>query len=501
MKSRLFGVLLLLETAALLLTAMVAWYYHLHAGEDDYHAFLTTAAITGSIGLVLYLIGSKRKRGFDNDDTFVIVSLTWILYSVFGMLPFLLSGALDNVTDAFFETISGFSTTGSTILRDVDGQTHGILFWRSIMQWMGGLGVIVFSLAFIPSVAKGSGKMSLFAAEAPGVSIEKLAPTMQGTARILWTIYIILTILCAFAYWMGPMNLFDAICHALTTIATGGFSTHQQSMGYFQSNYLDYVCVGFMLLSGVNFAMFHFLFRGRFDLIRKNEELKVYLVSTVVLIVTFIGLFYLTPSFSGVTESQLAEYPHGRGETIRTSVFHVVSVLSNTGFAGQNSNYDTWGVLFVILTVLMMVVGGCAGSASGGIKLVRVIVLVKVIRNEIKELLHPTGMFTVKVSDQAVEELSLRRVCNFLSWFLLLFVINAIVLSLTGMSLEDACIAFLTFFSNLGSGSGITGPSACLADLPTAAKWILSVDMLIGRLEIITILLVFTRSAWVTTRS
>lgn len=500
MKSKLFGVLLLLETAALLLTAMVAWYYHLHQGEDDYTAFLITAAFTGGVGGVLYFIGSKRKTDFDNDDTAVIVSLTWILYSVFGMLPFLLSGALDNVTDAFFETMSGFSTTGSTILRNVEEHTHGILFWRSIMQWMGGLGVVVFTLAFIPSVAKGSGKMSLFAAEAPGVSVEKLAPTMKGTARILWTIYIILTLLCAFSYWMGPMNLFDAICHAMTTIATGGFSTHQDSIGFYQSEYLEYVCAGFMILSAISFAMFHLLFRGRFDLIRKNEELRVYLISLAVMMAAFVVLFYITPGFHGVTEAQLSQYPDGNRETFRTSVFHVASMFSNTGFRGQNGNYDSWGMLFVILTVLMMVVGGCAGSTSGGIKLVRVIMLFKVIRNEIRELLHPTGMFTVKVSDQTVDELSLRRVCNFISWFILLFVINAIVLSLTGMSLEDSCIAFLTFFSNLGAGSGITGPAASLADLPTAAKWILSVDMLIGRLEIITILLVFTRSAWVTTK-
>ena len=251
--------LLFIETVALLLTAAVSWFYHVRCGENDYQYFLITAAITGGFGLVLYLLSTRWKTLIDNDDTFVVVSLSWILFSLFGMLPFLLSGSIDNVTDAFFETISGFTTTGSTILKNVDQQTHGILFWRSITQWMGGLGIVVFTLAFIPSVAKGSRKSSLFAAEAPGVSVEKLLPTMHRTSRVLWIIYIFLTLLCTLLYALGPMSIFDAVCHAMTTISTGGYSTHQDSLGYFQSNYIEYVSIVFMILSSINFAMFYFL--------------------------------------------------------------------------------------------------------------------------------------------------------------------------------------------------------------------------------------------------
>ena len=232
MKSRLFGVLLFIETAALLLTAAISWFYHVRCGEDDYRAFLITAAITGSVGLLLYIWGRRKKTGLDNDDTFLIVSLSWILFSLLGMIPFLLSGAINNVTDAFFETISGFTTTGSTILKNVDQQTHGILFWRAVMQWLGGLGIVVFTLAFIPTVAKGSKKTSLFAAEAPGMSVEKLSPSMHVTSRILWTIYIFMTLLCAFMYYMGPMSLFDAVCHAFTTISTGGYGDVPVSKTY-----------------------------------------------------------------------------------------------------------------------------------------------------------------------------------------------------------------------------------------------------------------------------
>ena len=239
MKSKLFGVLLLIETAALLLTAAVAWHYHSVAGETDVNSFLLTAGLTASTGLLLYNIGRNSHESLKIKDSFLVVALAWVLFSVFGMLPFLLYGSVDNVTDAFFETMSGFSTTGATILNNIDQQPHGILFWRALMQWLGGLGIVVFTLAFIPTVAKGSKKMSLFAAEAPGLSVEKLAPTMQATSRALWIIYIVLTLLCALFYRLGNMNRFDAICHAFATIATGGFSTHQASIGYFNSSYIN----------------------------------------------------------------------------------------------------------------------------------------------------------------------------------------------------------------------------------------------------------------------
>lgn len=497
MKARLFGVLLFIETAALLLTASVAWYYN----ENDLSSFLITAAITGLMGLLFFFIGRWKNKSIDNDDTFSIVSLSWILFSLLGMLPFLLSGAVDNVTDAFFETISGFTTTGSTILKNVDEQTHGILFWRAIMQWMGGLGIVVFTLAFIPAVAKGSKRASLFAAEAPGMSVEKLSPSMHVTARILWIMYIFMTLLCAFMYAMGPMSLFDAVCHAFTTISTGGYSTHQESIAYFHSNYIEYVAIAFMIISATNFSMFYFMVSGRWSLVRKNEEVRVYFASLVVMTLFFMGLFVVSPYMSGVTEEQLASYPEGGKDLFKTSFFHVASMLSNTGFSAQNSNYDLWGMLFVIPTLLMQIVGGCAGSASGGIKMVRVIVIIKFIKNALKELIHPTGMFSVKISGQSVDELTVRRVCNFFSWFMILLVINIFVLSFAGLDLEDSSIAFLTCFSNLGLGSGATGPGASLADLPTMAKWVLSADMLLGRLEIITVLLVFFRSTWVTSES
>lgn len=497
MRSKLFGVLLLIETAALLLTAAVAFHYQRVAGETDARCFLLTAALTGAVGLLLYNIGrSVKKRPLQIRDSFLVVALSWVLFSVFGMLPFLMYGTVDNVTDAFFETMSGFSTTGATILDNIDQQPHGILFWRSIMQWMGGLGVVVFTLAFIPSVAKGSKKVSLFAAEAPGLSVEKLAPTMGATSRLLWIIYIALTLLCAIAYVVGPMNRFDAICHAFTTIATGGFSTHQASIGYFQSNYIECVCIVFMLLSGINFAMYHFLFNGRFDIIKRNEELRWYLLAILFFTLLFIMRFFFAPRFDLMTDEQLASHPQTWWERIRTSLFHVVALLSNTGFQGSNYNYDLWGRLFLIPTVVMMIVGGCAGSTSGGIKMVRVIVLFRYMKKTVYEMLHSSSVYNVKVSGQTVDELALKRVLSFFSLFIILFMGNVVALSAMGMSMEDGAISFLTCFSNYGPGSGITGPSGNFDAISNGAKWLLSFDMLVGRLEIFTILLLFTRSFW-----
>ena len=497
MKIKLFGVLLLIEAAALLLTAVVALYYQRMAGEGDAHYFLLTAGLTGSIGLLLYSIGKMNKYGtLQIRDTFLVVALSWVLFSFFGMLPFLMYGTVDNVTDAFFETMSGFSTTGATILDNIDRQPHGILFWRSLMQWLGGLGVVVFTLAFIPSVAKGSKKMSLFAAEAPGLSVEKLAPTMGATSRLLWIIYIFLTLMCAIAYRLGPMNTFDAVCHAMTTIATGGFSTHQASIGYFQSNYIEWVCSFFMLLSGINFAMYHFLFNRRFDVIKRNEELRWYLLAILGFTLLFMFRFYFAPHFNTITEEQLASHPQTWWDRVRISLFHVIALLSNTGFQSSNYDYDLWGRLFLIPTVVLMVVGGCAGSTSGGIKMVRVIVLLKYIKKTVNELIHSSSMYTIKISGQIVEELSLKRVLSFFSLFIIVFMVSVVALSAFGMSLEEGAISFLTCFSNYGPGSGITGPSGNFDAIPDAAKWLLSFDMLVGRLEIFTILLLFTRSFW-----
>lgn len=493
MKAKIFGILLLLESFAMLVTAAIAGYYR----ENDLSGFLVSAAVTGVLGLVLYFVGHRSKNTqLTMRDAPLIVTVSWLLFSTFSTLPFLISGAINNVTDAFFETMSGFSTTGATIMEDIDKQPHGILFWRSLLQWFGGLGIVVFSLAFLPSLSKNKRRTALFSAEATGVNVEKLSPTTQGTARGLWAIYISLTGICALAYWLGPMSFYDAVCHAFTTVATGGFSTHQASIGYFNSPYIETVCATFMVLSGVNFSLYYFLWIRSFDTVKKNEELRWYLSFVIVSVTVFVLLFYVSPGLESTTDDQRASYPKGLADTIRTAYFHIASVLSSTGYQAANFDYDVWGRLFVVPTVMLLIIGGCAGSTSGGIKMVRVLMLFKYIRNSVREFIHPMGVYSIKVSGKTVDEFAVRRMCAFVSLFLLLFMLNLIALTASGMSINDAGVAFLSCFSSYGPGSGLTGPSGSYAAVPTVAKWILSFDMLVGRLEIFTVLVLFTKSFW-----
>jgi Trk-type K+ transport systems, membrane components len=496
MKSKIFGILLLFETLFLLMTALVALYYNKTCGETDLNSFLITAGITGSVGLLLYVIGRKNKKALEIKDSYLIVSFTWVLFSIFGMLPFLIYGTVDNVTDAFFETMSGFTTTGSTVLNNIDEQPHGILFWRSIIQWLGGLGIIVFALAFMPSVIRGSKKRMFFGAESSGLNVEKLQPKMQGTALNLWIIYIVLTLLCTVSYWIGPMSLYDAVCHAFTTIATGGFSTHQQSIGYFHSNYIEYVCSIFMLLSGVNFAMYYFASVRKFNLIRKNEETRTFLIIVFILVILFSLLFYIAPNLKTTTEAQINSYPKGANDIIRTSLFHVSTIISSTGYQAVNFDYDIWGLYFLIPTLFMMVSGSCAGSTSGGIKIIRLLVISKYIKNVFREFSHPTALFSVKVSGQSLEQSTVMRVCVFMALYFILLAVTSVALTLTGLSFQDSFYAFVTCMGNCGPGANLTGPSYSFSELPVTAKWILSFTMLLGRLEIFTVFILFTKSFW-----
>ena len=272
MKAKIYGVFILVEAFFMGVASMVALYYNVHSGEKDVVSLLAATMITGIFGFILLSAGREKARksggrvqkfeSLTMKDSFVLVTVAWVLFAVFGMLPFIFTGAIDNVTDAFFESMSGFTTTGATIMNNIDSQPHGILFWRSVIQWLGGLGIIVLFLAIIPALNKNSNKTTLYAAEMSGLSVKKLHPKMAVTARHLYLIYMFLTIVCALVYWAGPMNFYDAVCHALTTMSSGGFSTHQASIGYFNSSYVEYFCVLFMILSGINFSLYYFLSRG-----------------------------------------------------------------------------------------------------------------------------------------------------------------------------------------------------------------------------------------------
>ena len=480
----------------MLVTSLVALFYYYRCGDGDVLALTVSTIITAISGFILISAGRKSGRSrheiesFEVKDSFLIVTLTWIVFALFGMLPFLLNGTVSTVTDAFFEAMSGFTTTGSTLLNNIDEQPHGILFWRSIMQWLGGLGIIVLFLAVMPSLNRSSNKIMMFSAEMSGIGVKKLHPKMMMTARKLLGIYIILTILCGFMYWLGPMSTFDAVCHALTTMSSGGFSTHQASISYFNSPYIEYVASVFMFASGINFSLYYFLFTGQGKLFRENEELRWYIGAVAIMMSVIIVLFYFAPEIDTV-QTQVDSYPQGFENRFRTSLFHVTSIITSTCFQATNYDYDLWGGMFLIPTFIMMASGACAGSTSGGIKIIREVISIKSISNIFRRLLHPNALFSVKVSNEVIDDDKTRRVVNFLIIFMLLYVLGVLLFLVSGSNLQEAMFNCISALGNSGPGTGSTGPSASFSEVSNMGKWTMSFLMLIGRLEIYTVLVTF----------
>ena len=496
MKARIIGLFLLFEALFMLVTSLVALFYFYRCGDGDVLALTVSTIITAISGFILISAGRKSGRSrheienFEVKDSFLIVTLTWIVFALFGMLPFLLNGTIETVTDAFFEAMSGFTTTGSTLLNNIDEQPHGILFWRSIMQWLGGLGIIVLFLAVMPSLNRSSNKIMMFSAEMSGIGVKKLHPKMMMTARKLLGIYIILTILCGFMYWLGPMSTFDAVCHALTTMSSGGFSTHQASISYFNSPYIEYVASAFMFASGINFSLYYFLFTGQGKLFRENEELRWYIGAVVLMTSIIITLFYFAPELDTIITNE-ESYPQGFENRFRSSLFHVTSIITSTCFQATNYDYDLWGGLFLIPTFIMMASGACAGSTSGGIKIIREVISIKSINNIFRRLLHPNALFSVKVSNEVIDDEKTRRVVNFLIIFLLLYIFGVLLFLISGSNLQESMFNCISALGNSGPGTGRTGPSASFSELSNMGKWTMSCLMLIGRLEIYTVLVTF----------
>lgn len=485
MKKKVIGALLLMETTFLLLSSIIALCY----GENDFMPLMLTTLLTGITGFVLFFPNRKKSGNLNRMDCYIIISSIWVVFSLFGMIPFLLYGTVHSVTDAFFETMSGFTTTGASILNNIDEQPHGILFWRSILQWLGGLGIMVFSIALLPSFSRNN--KQLFSTEATSVTMNKVRPKTRETARGILLIYTALTIICAIFYVVGPMNLFDALCHAMTTLGTGGFGTHQENMAFFQSSYIEYVCSIFMFMSGVNFALYFFAMTGNWKPLKTNEELRWYIVSTVIFVAIFFVLFRLNPS-----HSESAQMPNTMADSFRAALFHVTSIFTSCGFQGSYCDYDAWGAAFWMPTIVMMVSGACAGSSSGGMKLIRFILCIKNTRNEFVLHKHPNAILPVKISKHIIDYELISRTLAFIFLFLIVVVIGTFILTLTGISFDTAFGSCISAISNTGPGFGAAGPALNFATLPDFAKWVLSILMLIGRLEIYTILLMFTTYFW-----
>lgn len=494
-KTKIFGLLILMESLFLLLACGVSYFYKVTAGENDMEALAITMLLTFIIGISLYLQGRRKpKTLLSRKDSFLIVSLVWVIFSFFGMIPFLLYGTMEDVASAFFETMSGFTTTGATVMTDIDRQPHGLLFWRSMTQWLGGLGIVVFSFALIPAYELKN--TNLFSAEVTGLGVDKLRPKIGDTARRLLSIYLLLTALCVGLYGVGEMNFYDAVCHSMTTISTGGFSTHQASMAFFASPYLEYVCSFFMMISSINFSLYYYCSIGRTNVFFKNEELKWFLCLLAIMMLLFAGLFYRAEMMEGVSGAVVEALPSGVEESLRTAVFHVSTIMSTTGFQGSKFDYVAWGAPFWMPTLVMMVIGSCAGSTSGGVKVIRILVCLKDAINEFTLQLHPRAVVSVRLSGNVLSESKVIRALAFLFLYFLLTIVGVILLTLMGLDTDTSLGSVLSALSNIGPGMGATGPSFTFAEVPAAGKWLLSFLMLVGRLEIFTVLFLFLPDFW-----
>ena len=478
--------LIIMEGFFLLLSMVVA----LLNGEEAWVSFLLTALGAIAVGALCVFISrrgeQKRMRRADN---FLIVSLSWIIFSIVGMVPYLCQTDMD-VASAFFETMSGFTTTGATCINEIDVLPKSLLFWRALTQWIGGLGIVVFSFALIPVYEMKNS--NIYSAEVTGLGLDKLRPKIGATARRVLLIYLILTSACAFCYWIGPMNLYDAVCHAFTTIATGGFSTHSESIAYFHSSYIEYIASLFMVVSSINFSLYYYMTIRRNRVLFQNEEVRVFLSYISIAVVIFMLLFYFAP----VPESAEELLPKGFEESFRSALFHVSSVATSTGFSAQKFDYVAWGASFWMPTVVIMAIGSCAGSTAGGIKVIRIIICAKSAFNELIQMLHPRAVLGVRVNKQIVPDHKVRQALIFVFIYFLLVVIAMTCYSLLGADVDTALGSSISMLSNVGPATGATGPASTFANVPAPGKWLMSAYMLIGRLEIFTVLFLLMPNYW-----
>lgn len=476
---RFFGTLLLVETIALLSAALVAWYYK----ESDGIYFLYTAAICLLVGVLAIASGKKASPHIGRREGSLVVSLIWVVFSLFGLLPYWMSGSIPSFTDAFFETISGLTTTGASILNNIESLSHSILYWRSLTHWMGGLGIIVLSLALLPVF--GVSASQLFAAESAGPTKDKIHPKISSTAKRLLLIYVALTFVETVLLVVGGMGWFDAVCHSFGTIATGGFSTKQDSIGYWDSAYIQYVIAFFMLFSGVNFSLYYFLFKGKLNRVTENEELRFYLKTLFAF--SIIAAFSLI-DFSSTLSFTVVE------KAWRDAFFNVTSVLTTTGFA--TADYMTWPAFTWVLLLIAMITGASAGSTSGAIKMVRIVVVLKYTYYQFKRLVHPNVFIPVRYSGRLVQEDVITRILAFVILYMVVITLGVFVLTLTGMPFMESIGGLITCLGGVGPGLGLVGPAGNFAAIPEFSKWFLSFIMLLGRLELFTVLVLFTPAFW-----
>ncbi len=477
MMGRFVGKILLVEAVFMVPAMLISLW------EQEYtavRAFLwSLAAVMAAAGFLLLLCRGSRNQ-FYAKEGLACVGICWIVMSLLGCLPFYFSGAIPSFIDAFFEIVSGFTTTGSSILPEVESLPKGILYWRSFSHWLGGMGVLVFLLAVSSVGGSDNGfTMHLLRAESPGPNVGKLVPRMRKTASILYLLYVILTVVNVIFLLLGEMNLFEAVCTAFGTAGTGGFGIRNDSIAGF-SPYIQNVCTVFMLLFGINFTCYYLLLLRQFKNVFLDEELRLYLglaLGSIILIVINLRGYYATLE-----------------ETVRQVAFQVVSIITSTGYA--TTDFDLWPGFSKAILLSLMIVGACAGSTGGGFKCGRVLLVVKSLRRSVRQVVHPQKVQVVRVNGQSVGEKVLQNTNAYLAAYVIIIILSYLLISVDGFSITTNISAVLTCFNNIGPGFELVGPTCNFAAYSTFSKVVLIMDMLAGRLEIFPILILFSRSTW-----
>ncbi len=457
----------------------LAW--SLWDGSSDIRAFLVSIFFGIVFSIILFLFG--RNADYDDlgiKDGFVVVSLAWVIASLVGAMPYWISGTVPTFTDAFFEAMSGFTTTGASVLSDIEANPRGILFWRDLTHWLGGMGIIVLSLAILPFI--GVGGMQLYKAEVPGPIPEKMTPRIQQTALYLWGVYVILSIAETLLLMFGGMNLFEALTHTFGTMATGGFSPLNKSIGQYDSAYFDWVITIFMFLAGVNFVLHYRFLLGRWGAFWKDEEFRFYTGLTLFCIVTVTLVLWSHGTYGSLVDS------------LRFGAFQVVSIITTTGYV--TADYELWPMYTQFLLFLLMFVGACAGSTGGGMKNLRIMVLARHVRAELSTILHPKAIVHVRVGGRVVGRDIIASVTSFFILYITIFTAGTLFMTALDLDLVTAMASVAATLGNIGPGLGGVGPMQNYAAVPDAGKWMLSLFMMMGRLELYTVVLLLVPETW-----
>ncbi|NLW22901.1 MAG: TrkH family potassium uptake protein [Tissierellia bacterium] len=471
---KILGNLLTVEALLMIPSLLIALYY----SENDQMAFLTSIFITGIIGLIMSK-SFKYRNIIRAKEGLVIVVFGWLLVSIFGSLPFVFSGSIPSWVDAFFETVSGFTTTGATILDNVEALPKGVLFWRSFTHWIGGMGILVFTVAILPAL--GVGGFQIFKMESPGPRPDRIVPRVRDTAKILYKTYLIITILQIILLFLGKMPLFEAALHTFGTVGTGGFGIKNASVGAYDSTYIHLIIGIFMILSGVNFSLYYSLFKGRWREFIKDGELKFYLA------IILGSIILITLNINKTIYDNM-------GLALRDSFFQVGSIITTTGYS--TVDFNQWPAFSKLILFSLMFIGGCAGSTAGGMKTIRVLVLLKLVRRELSKVFHPRAVLPIKIGDKVVYDDMVTSISIFFILYILIFTLGTILISLEGIDFESSASAVAATLGNIGPGFGFVGPTRTYSQFSYPSKLLLSLFMLLGRLELFTIIVLFAPSIW-----